>query len=453
MKLSRRRREWFTRGRDTGALFDELTRVPNRVLFMDRLNQALARALRTKSTTAVLVCDVDNFRVVNDTLGHRAGDDVLVKIVERLQTRLRPEDTVARISGDEFAIVTEQVDGWAAGRTLAWRLVDAVAEPITVGDQTFFLNLSVGVALDQGGVLCGDEVLRAAEVALHRAKTNGKGRVELFTEGMLDGILNRVQLEGSLRRALHADSDEITAHYQPKIAAGSGALVGVEALARWVHPERGVLLPGEFIPVAEEAGLIGALGVRVLRQACIDVAAWRAEHGMNLTAAVNVSTRQLQDRSFVTAVRDVLDETGFTPGNLILEITEGTLSNDDAFLGASLQALKNLGVQLAIDDFGVGYSSLDRLRRFPVDELKIDRCFVSEIVDADLAAPLVTAAIALARGLGHRVVAEGVETPEQWRFLRDQGCDELQGYLVAVPAPAHHVSTMISERLRTTSIA
>ena len=443
-----KRRSWLKRRTDAAGMYDELTGTPNRALFMDRLEHGLTRSNRAESATAVLVCDIDNFKLVNDSLGHRAGDEILVKVLERLRSRLRQEDTAARISGDVFAIAMEQVGGWTMARTLAWRLADAVAEPLTVRGQTFFLSLSVGVAVDRGGMQSADELIRAAEVALHRGKAIGKGRVELFTEGMLDGIMHRLHLETDLRRALESQSDELTTHYQPKIAASTGNLIGVEALVRWHHPERGMLLPGEFIPVAEESGLIGALGARVLRQACRDVALWEREHGAALTVAVNVSTRQLQDRGFVAAVRGILGETGLPPRRLILEITEGTMCHDDGFLAATLDALKDIGVQLAIDDFGVGYSSLDRLRRFPVDEIKIDRCFVSEIVDSAESAPLVTAVIALARGLGHRVVAEGVETQQQLEFLRRHGCDEVQGYLIAVPGPAQEMCGLLAAQAR-----
>jgi diguanylate cyclase (GGDEF)-like protein/PAS domain S-box-containing protein len=423
------------------AFHDPLTGLPNRALLLDRLHQALARARRSGGNTTVLFCDIDNFKVVNDSLGHQAGDELLVMVATRLKSRVRAQDTACRLSGNEFAVLVEGVEERDAV-ALVDRLLEAMRAPFTLHGRQFFLSMSIGLAADRAGERAPHQLLREADVALRRAKAGGKGRYELFDTRMLDGILERVELETELRRAL--EEEEIAVHYQPKLAAPSGTVVGVEALARWANPRRGMVPPAEFVAIAEEAGLVSRLGQVVLEQACQQVRIWQQQYGQHLTVAVNVSTRQLQEPGMVEEVAAVLTRSGLAPSSLILEITESSLSSDAPGCLATITRLKELGVQLAIDDFGTGYSSLDRLRQFAVDELKIDRSFVSEISSPNGPAPLVTAVIALARGLGHRVVAEGVETPEQLAFLQAQGCDQVQGYLFARPAPASDMATSLA---------
>jgi diguanylate cyclase (GGDEF)-like protein/PAS domain S-box-containing protein len=423
------------------AFHDPLTGLPNRALLLDRLRHALARARRSRASTAVLFCDLDNFKVVSDSLGHQAGDELLVMVATRMKSRVREQDTACHLSGDEFAVLVEGVEERDCA-ALADRLLEAMRTPFTLYGRQFFLSMSIGLAMDRAGERAPQQLLQEADVALRRAKARGKGRYELFDTRMLSGILERIELETELRRAL--EGEEIVVYYQPKLATRSGIIVGVEALARWPHPRRGMVPPVEFVAVAEEAGLVSRLGMLVLEQACHQVRNWQQQHGQDLTLAVNVSTRQLHEPGMVETVAASLARSGLAAHSLILEITEGSLSSDEPACLSTLTRLKELGVQLAIDDFGTGYSSLGRLGQFPIDELKIDRSFISEISSPNGPAPLVTAVIALARGLGHRVVAEGVETPEQLAFLRAQGCDQVQGYLFARPAPAGDMATLLA---------
>ncbi|HEY7969017.1 MAG TPA: EAL domain-containing protein, partial [Candidatus Limnocylindrales bacterium] len=361
------------------AFHDSLTGLANRALFADRLQHAISRTERAPTAIAVLFVDLDDFKTVNDSLGHSEGDQLLIAVADRLRAGLRAGDTIARMGGDEFAILIEDpVDGETpvdVGR----RLLAQLEAPLVHGGKELFARASIGIATTRSRDYTADEVLRNADVAMYTAKSNGKNRLEVFEPGMHAAALNRLALKGDLERAL--ERGEFTLVYQPIVRLGGGRLSGVEALLRWQHRERGTVGPAEFIPVAEETGLILPLGRWVLEQACSQAASWNRISSQPITMSVNVSARQLQQPAFAAEVAAVLDSTGLAPGLLTLELTESVLMQDAEAATAILVDLKGLGVRLAIDDFGTGYSSLNYLRRFPIDELKIDRSFVSSLDD------------------------------------------------------------------------
>lgn len=416
------------------AMHDALTGLPNRTLFIDRLAHALRRRRRGGTgALAVLFFDVDRFKVINDSLGHAAGDRLLIDIAARVDGALRPADTVARFGGDEFTVLCEDIAGELEAVAIAQRLVDRFQEPFHLDGREVFLSTSIGIALANGSASGRsgerpDDLIRDADAAMYRAKELGKARYELFDTAMRTQALRRLELENALRRAVKRD--ELRLHLQPEIAVDTGAIVGFEALVRWEHPERGLLGPSEFVPLAEETGLIGAVGEWVLRHACAAAAAWRAP---GLVISVNVSPRQLATGDFVELVETVLAETGLDPTTLCLELTESAVVESGAM--ATLAGLKRLGVQLAIDDFGTGWSSLGHLRRFPIDVVKLDRSFVSGLGRDAQDTSIAAAIISLAHALGLSTVAEGIETGEQLAVLASLGCDLGQGYLFARPAP------------------
>jgi len=425
------------------AMHDALTGLPNRTLFLDRLAHALRRRRRGGTgALAVLFFDVDRFKVVNDSLGHAVGDRLLVDVASRVDAALRPADTVARFGGDEFTVLCEDIAGELEAVAIAQRLVDLFDEPFDIDGREVFLSTSVGIALANGSPTGRstdrpDDLIRDADAAMYRAKELGKARYELFDTAMRTQALRRLELENALRRAV--ERDELRLHLQPEIAVGSGAIVGFEALVRWEHPERGLLGPGDFVSLAEETGLIGAVGAWVLRQACSLAAAWRTP---GLVISVNVSARQLAGGDFTDLVAAVLDETGLDAEQLCLELTESAVIESGAM--ATLEGLKRLGVRLAIDDFGTGWSSLGHLRRFPIDIVKLDRSFVSGLGREPQDASIAAAIISLAHALGLSTVAEGIETGEQLAVLAGLGCDVGQGYLFARPAPAEAFGDVLS---------
>jgi diguanylate cyclase (GGDEF)-like protein/PAS domain S-box-containing protein len=427
------------------AFHDSLTGLPNRALLMDRLDHALARASRDGSTLAVLFMDLDNFKVVNDSLGHDAGDRLLVKVARRLRGCLRPEDTAARLGGDEFAVLLEGVTDEGEAVRVADRIGEALRTPFSLGAHEARADASIGVALGRPGVQAGD-LLRNADIAMYGAKAGGKARHAVFEEKMDERAARRLEAENRFRKAI--ERGEIVAHYQPKVSLGDGAVVGMEALARWADPDRGLVLPSGFIPMAEETGLIVPMGESVLREACRRAAAWRKEHpeAEPPVVWVNLSPRQFHRADVVGQVSSVLEETGLNPRCLGLEITEGVVMSDAESTVRTLRCLKALGVKLAIDDFGKGYSSLNYVKRFPVDCLKIDRSFVCGIREHPEDLAIVQAVITLGRALGMEVVAEGVETAEQLDLLRGLGCDQGQGYLFARPMPAEEVPAFLAGR-------
>ena len=400
------------------ALHDALTGLPNRALLLERLSDAIARADAEGRSLGLFFIDVDHLKVLNDSLGHEAGDELLRAIGPRLRAVLRPEDTIARFGGDEFAVLCEGVGDEAHALRVAERLVRAFARPFEVRGEPRFCSTSVGVVVsDPEGPRGPAELLSDADAALYRAKERGRGRHEVFDVGLRDRTTARLRIEADLRRALQA-GDQLWVAYQPYYALPGVAMAGVEALLRWDHPERGSIAPADFIPVAEDSGLIVDLGELVLRTACRDVARWPG-----LTVSVNVSARQMELTGMPGVVGAVLRETGVEPSRLALEITEGLLLGDTPAITETLQALRRLGVRLMLDDFGTGYSSLAYLRRHPLDALKIDRAFVADLgPDGDGDSGIVEAIVGMAKALGMRVVPEGVETAGQLARLTELGC-------------------------------
>jgi diguanylate cyclase (GGDEF)-like protein len=415
------------------AFHDPLTDLANRALFLDRVRHALALRVRRGTDVAVLFVDLDDFKKVNDSLGHGAGDRLLVSAAERLCACVRTADTVARLGGDEFAVLVEDAGGPVEAAAVAERLVDALRAPFAVGGTELFVSASVGVALATGAD-GADELLRNADVAMYYAKAQRKDGHALFEPWMHETVRERLALEADLRRAL--ERGELALFYQPIVRLDTGEVIGAEALARWRHPERGYVPPSLFIPVAEETGLIVPLGRWILRTACEQARRWQAGRAPGqapLRVTINISGRQLQDPTFVADVRAVLAGSGVDPTSLVLEITESVLMQHTEVMLERLGELKRLGLSLAIDDFGTGYSSLGYLQRFPIDILKIDKAFVDAVRDGDGDPALARAVIALGDSLGLQTVAEGIERAEQAEGLRRLGCQLGQGYHFARP--------------------
>jgi diguanylate cyclase (GGDEF)-like protein/PAS domain S-box-containing protein len=423
------------------AAHDGLTGLPNRTLALDRLGVALARQDRVPGRTAVFFVDIDRFKPVNDRFGHAVGDRMLIEVARRLEAAVRPGDTVARFGGDEFVIVCENLDH-AGAVALAPRLMRMVAQPITVDDEEVTPTASIGVAVsDTGdtGDAAADSLVSKADAAMYKAKERGRARFEIFDDNMRAAAEARLETESALRRAV--DRDEIVTYFQPVIDLTNGDVVGVEALARWQHPTRGLLLPAEFIPLAEESGLVVPLGAAVLMRACDEVAMWRRTYPelAAMEVAVNLSARQLLHPSMLETVRQALERSGLAPHALCLEITE-TVVLDDADLAATLlTSLKSQGVRIALDDFGTGFSSLTHLKRLPVDELKIDRSFVTDLGTSNGDGAIVSGVIEFANAFSMITVGEGVETAAHARELARLGCDRAQGYLWSEPLPAGDV--------------
>ncbi len=425
------------------ALHDPLTGLPNRTLLLDRLQRALGRRghpdRSDSSGVAVALLDLDRFKSVNDSLGHAAGDAVLKAVGQRLAAAVRPEDTLARIGGDEFALLCEDVSDEQTAPVLARLLLRACTEPLAVNGASLRVTASAGVALTWGRprqANTTEALLREADTALYRAKHRGGGRVELFDERMQIKAHARLQLEAELRRAI--DQHELTVYYQPVRSAVKQQVLGVEALVRWQHPARGLLLPDEFLPVAEQTGLIVPLGRWVLRAACEQAAIWQRqvpEPGKTLRIAVNVSPRQLDDPDLPRHVADAIEATHLTAGTLALELTETALLDAGDSSQAALTRLRAAGAHLILDDFGTGYSSLTHLARFPIEALKIDRSFIAGLDHDPRDTAIVSAVIALAAELSVNVIAEGVETSQQLTVLQHMNCQAVQGFLLDHPQP------------------
>ena len=425
------------------ALHDPLTGLPNRALVLDRIGQALARCERRDSSVAVLFFDVDRFKVVNDSLGHGAGDALLVLIVERLQSLLRPGDTMSRLGGDEFVVVCEEVFDIDQARHLARRLSGAFAAPFVLGEREMFATASLGIALGRPPAATPESLMRDADAAMYRAKERGRSRYEVFDEDMRAQVLRRLDTEHAMPRAL--ERNEFRILYQPIVSLDTGTMTGVEALVRWEHPDHGLISPAEFVPIAEDNGLIVPLGSWVLRQAMEQAAEWHSQHPAraDLHVTVNLSARQLQDPGLPFAVATAIDELDLDPSSVTLEITESVLMHDRDVSLARLLDLKFLGVRLAIDDFGTGYSSLAYLQRFPLDVLKVDKAFVDGVALGPEESALASAIIRLGHTLHLRTVAEGVESPEQVAHLRRLGCQEAQGFLWAEPLPPSEITACL----------
>lgn len=424
------------------AFHDSLTGLANQALFRNRVEHALTRADRYGTRPAVLFLDLDNFKTANDSLGHRAGDEVLVAVAGRLQGCLRGTDTAARLGGDEFAVLMEEVDGESDALEVARRMIEALDEPLTAANREVFVGASVGIAFGSAGT-GADQLLRNADLAMYTAKRLGKGRAQVFEPAMHAAALERLEVEAELRGAL--DRGELALHYQPIVALDTGRTCGVEALVRWPRPDGSLLSPALFIPLAEETGLIHELGRQVLVQACTQTRRWQLAHPdhRDLTVSVNLSPRQLTDDRLLEDVGSALRVSGLSAGRLVLEITEGAMMHDDDTTMAKLDQLRALGVRIAVDDFGTGYSSLSYLRRLPLDILKIDRAFVA-VLGSEGGELLVETIISLAQALKLRTVAEGVETADQAQVLTRLGCDQAQGYHLARPVAPEHLEAMLA---------
>ncbi|HEV2893714.1 MAG TPA: EAL domain-containing protein, partial [Actinomycetota bacterium] len=428
------------------AFHDSLTSLANRALFKDRVDHALQRTKRQTPSVAVLFLDLDGFKEVNDSLGHAAGDRLLIQVAERLHSCVRPSDTVARFGGDEFAVLIEDASDDIDVVQVADRVLEGLRQPFEVNGRELHVRGSMGIARMESDVDGADQLLRNADLAMYRAKAAGQGGYERYDPEMHTELVQRVQLESDLRRALEAG--ELFLQYQPTFDLGSGQLVGAEALARWNHPVRGLVPPTEFIPLAEASGLIRPLGAWVLREACRQAAEWQRNSPPRerpLTLNINLSGRQLQSPEVVDDVARALKESGLPPSALVLEMTESVLMDDSEDVLAILKQLKQLGPRLAIDDFGTGYSSLSYLHRFPVDMLKIDRSFVERLSHASDNAELARTIVRLGQSLQLVTVAEGVEDSAQFLALRRMGCDVGQGYYFGRPMESEEISRLLGD--------
>ena len=419
------------------ALHDPLSGLPNRIFFGERLEAIIERVRKGSPAAAVLYIDLDHFKDVNDTLGHPIGDELIRAVTQRLKHTLRTDDLVARIGGDEFALITNIGCDHAALQAIANRLIAALCAPYTIGPHSIVIGASIGIAVIHEHIGGAADIMRHADMALYRAKNEGRNRACIYDTAMDSDLLKRKLIENDLRTAI--EKDELKVAYQPIVNNSGEVVVAVEALCRWTHPLRGEIPPAEFIPIAENSGLIVELGEWVLRRACLDGNAWPG-----IAVAVNVSPLQFRRADFVDVVERILAETGFDANRLELEVTESTLLGNVDTAELAMFRLKALGVRLALDDFGTGYSSLLYLRRFPFDKLKIDRSFVLSIERAADAAAIVHAVVSLGRGLGMKVTAEGVETAEQQLFLRAAGIHSMQGYRFGRPGPASEITARLA---------
>ncbi|WP_409566539.1 putative bifunctional diguanylate cyclase/phosphodiesterase [Methylobacterium sp. E-065] len=415
---------------DEMARLDPLTGLPNRLLLRERLAEALARLQRNGEPYALLLIDLDRFKPVNDTLGHPIGDLLLAKVADRLRSTVRPTDTVARIGGDEFVILQTGIREAGNTQALARRIVDLISRTYMVDGHLLTIGASVGVALAPTDGETADKLLKNADLALYRAKLDGRGTYRFFEPEMDARMQARRRLELDMRQALARR--EFQLHYQPQLQLDGDRLIGCEALIRWKHPERGLISPLDFIPLAEEIGLIVPIGEWVIRQACRDATTWPA----GMSVAVNVSPAQFKSDRLVETIISALTSSGLSARRLEVEITEGVLLQESEKTLQTLHRLRELGVRVSMDDFGTGYSSLSYLRSFPFDKIKIDRSFVKDLASKPDGDAIIRAIAGLGKSLGMTTVAEGVETPEQMQRIRDEGCTDVQGYLISKPIPA-----------------
>ena len=439
-------RRWQREQLEYDAFHDGLTGLPNRALFMDRLGQAMAMGRRRHgSGAAVLALDVDRFKLVNDSLGHGAGDEFLIVLARRLEACLKEGDSLARLGSDEFAILTEQADGLDQVMAIAERVRATLVTPIVLDEQEIFASVSIGIAVAVARARNAGDLLRDAFLALYRAKALGTGRVEMFDQGLHARAVKRLKLESDLRRAL--ERDEFDVYYQPIVELDTGRIVGFEALARWLRGERGPVLPSEFIPPAEETGLIVPISRKMMTEAAAQLVAWQKTGltGGEMSINVNVSAKQFSQSDLVGEIRDILAASGLNAGRLKLELTESVLMENPELALSTLLKLRQMGVHLCVDDFGTGYSSLSYLHRFPIDSLKIERGFIANIAERQSDRALIKTIVELGLALGLEVVAEGIETDEQRAQLLTLKCRLGQGYLFATPMPAENAARLLAE--------
>jgi diguanylate cyclase (GGDEF)-like protein/PAS domain S-box-containing protein len=428
------------------AQHDFLTDLPNRVLLHDRITQAISYAARYSKQLAVMFVDLDEFKRINDSLGHTIGDKLLQSVASRLVACVRRSDTVSRLGGDEFVVLLTQVEHAEDAAFISKKILNSLAEPFSIDQKHLDINASIGVSTYPGDGQDAETLIHKADTAMYAAKQLGRNNCQFFKADMQARVLERQSLEGSLRHAL--SRKEFVLHFQPKIDLKTGEISGVEGLLRWKHPTRGLIPPVQFIPIAEESGLIVPIGQWVLLEACRQTRAWMDAGLPPVRMAINVSAAEFMSKDFLSGVRAALISTGVDPHNLELELTETVLMRDAESAVKILHALKAIGVQLAVDDFGIGYSSFSYLQRFPLDALKIDRTFINEILAAGEAATILSAMIDIGLSLKHRVIAEGVETLEQLHFLKKKGCSEGQGYFFCHPIIAERFAEFLQSGLR-----
>jgi diguanylate cyclase (GGDEF)-like protein len=428
------------------AYHDPLTGLPNRLLFYDRLAQAIERARRARQPLAVMLVDLDRFKLINDSLGLGPGDQIIKGVADWLVQALRKSDTVARLGGDEFMVLLLGVGGAEAAAKVAQKLLECLKPPLEVDAHELTTSASIGIALFPHDGDDADTLIKNADNALSRAKEQGRNHYQFYTDDMNAAAFERLMLESRLRKAL--EQGEFVLYYQPKVSLADGAVVGVEALLRWFHPDLGLVPPAEFIPLAEETGLIVPIGAWVLRTACAQVCRWHRMGHAPLELAVNLSARQFQERDLVAVIAAAVEESGIAPGLLELELTESVIIRDTADAGRRLKELTALGIRLAVDDFGTGHSALGYLRNFPFTSLKIDRSFIRDVDRDPNSAALAQAIITIASSLQLKVVAEGVETREQLELLRGFGCQELQGYVFSRPLPPEELLALLEHGRR-----
>jgi diguanylate cyclase (GGDEF)-like protein/PAS domain S-box-containing protein len=427
------------------AFHDPLTGLPNRALLMERLNLCLAKARHSGKLLAVLFMDLDLFKTINDGFGHGAGDSVFQEVARRLTLSVRDGDTVARVGGDEFCVVLPEIGKVEDAATVARKLLEMIAQPFVFGGRRIDLTTSIGVSFYPEDGQDAESLLRSADNAMSLAKERGRNNYQLSIRELTEEAVKRLTLQAGLRQAI--ERNELVLHYQPVLSLTSGRIVEMEALVRWQHPEKGLIMPGAFIDVAEKAGMMVPLGDWVIGKAARQVKTWQGKGFPDMRVAINLSPSQFHERNLVSTIQHALNESSLKPESFEIEITEGVAMEDAEVTVANLMALRGLKVGVSIDDFGTGYSSLSYLKRFPVTTLKIDRSFVSDVVTNQADAGIVRAVVAMAHGLQLNVIAEGVETKEQFAYLRESGCDALQGYWFSRPLPVEAVDSLLSEEL------
>ncbi|MFS0757552.1 EAL domain-containing protein [Noviherbaspirillum sp. 1P10PC] len=429
---------------DRLAHYDNVTGLNNRHFFNDRLDSVITRSEKFTEKTVLMFIDLDNFKTVNDTLGHDVGDRLLQLVAERLANTVRFGDVACRIGGDEFAIILENVSELSVASMIAEKCLAALAQPIEIGGNELHIGASIGVSVYPDDAQDKYSLLKYADTAMYYAKNGGKNAYRLFEQSMQENAQKRFTMENNLRRAM--ERGEFVLHYQPQVDVTSGQISGVEALIRWVHPELGIITPAEFIPIAEDTGLIVEIGTWVMEEACLEMKRWH-EEGHKLRVAVNLSGRQLKERDFVKNVLEIVEKTGIESEYLELELTESMLMKASASIIEKLFDLKAAGIQLAIDDFGTGYSSMSYLKAFPVSCLKVDRSFIHDLPQNTEDAAITKAIIAMAKSLRMKVVAEGIENMEQGDFLREHGCDKYQGYFYSKPVLPDEIRKMLAKTI------